>query len=346
MQKGDRHNPVGAFVRIGPLLGIPAILQELGHDPGPVLKDAGFQAALFTDPDTEISYVAASRLLASCVATTGRRDFGLLVGGRAGPSSLGIAGFMLHSAADVGMALRGLLQNLDLHDQGGTPTLQIKGSITLLGYAIHQPGSEATDQIYDLSMAIACNIMRNLCGRHWNPTEVYLSHRQPGDLTSYRHFFRAPLSFNADKTAVAFQTRWLDHRISGADDQLHRYLEREAAALHKLRKTGIASELRRLLRRSLAAGNASADDLAGHLGLHVRTLNRRLRGEGTSFRRELDGIRYETARQLLAESSMPIARIAKVLNYADASAFSRAFKRWSGLTPDKWRSRNVTSPES
>lgn len=340
MQRGNRHHQVEAVVRIGPLTGIPAILQELGHDPEPILNAAGFRQSLFTDPDTEVSYLAASRLLADCVAASGRRDFGLLVGERAGPSTLGIAGFMLRSAPDVDTALRGLLQHLDLHDQGGVPTLQIRGRITLLGYAIHQPGAAATDQIYDLSIAVACNIMRGLCGESWDPMDVHLSHQQPKDLNPYRRFFRAPLSFNTDQSAMVFQTRWLNHRIPSADDLLHRHLEREAAALHRLRKTDIASDLRRLLRRSLGAGNCSAGDISRQLGLHERTLNRRLREEGTSFRLELDDVRYETARQFLSVSTMPIARIARALNYADASTFSRAFKRRAGTTPAEWRNHN------
>ena len=72
--------------------------------------------------------------------------------------------------------------------------------------------------------------------------------------------------------------------------------------------------------------------------MHERTLNRRLREEGMSFRHELDAIRYAMAQQYLGKSSMPLVRIATALNYADTSAFSRAFKRWAGMTA-QWRSQ-------
>ncbi len=347
--RGRRRAPVpngavDATVRVGPLMGVPAVLRELGREPEPVFDSAGLGLAQFADADTEISYLAASRLLARCVAATGCRHFGLLVGERAGPSSLGVAGFMLRSAPDVGTALRGLVQHLDLHDQGGVATLLVKGGATLLGYAIHQPAAEATDQIYDFSMAVACNIMRGLCGERWNPTEVLLSRRRPQDLAPYRRCFRAPLRFNADQSAVVFPTRWLDHQIPSADPLLHRHLEREARELHALRNANILGKLRGLLRKSLVAGNCSVTDVARQLCLHERTLNRRLQEEGTSFRNELDGIRYEMARHLLAESAMPIARIASTLNYADVSAFSRAFKRWTGITPAQWRAHGASSP--
>jgi len=339
---GNHTNHLTAFVRIGPLMSIPAVLQELGHEPGPIFDSTGLKPVQFTDPDFEIPYIDAGRLLASCVAVTGCRHFGLLVGEHAGPSSLGIAGFMLCSAPDVGSALRGLVQHLDLHDQGGVPTLQVSGGATQLGYDIVLPGVEAANQICELSMAIGCNIMRGLCGKGWNPVEVQLSTRQPQNLAPYRRFFRAPIRFNAEQNAVVFPTRWLDHQIPSADALLHRHLEKEAAELHNLRNsdTDIAGNLRRLLRKSLVARQCTVTDLARQLHIHERTLNRRLREEGTSFRRELDAIRYEMARHFLVESAMPITRIARALNYADVSTFSRAFKRWAGMTPAQWRMNN------
>jgi AraC-like DNA-binding protein len=77
--------------------------------------------------------------------------------------------------------------------------------------------------------------------------------------------------------------------------------------------------------------------IARQLGMHERTLNRRLQEEGTTFRRELENVRYELARQLLADTIVPLSKIAAALNYADATAFARAFKRWSGIPPAEWR---------
>ena len=145
----------------------------------------------------------------------------------------------------VGGGLAGLMTTIKLCE-AGVPVLLVNGSVTQLGYAIHQAGAAATEQVYDIAIAIACNIMRSLCGEKWNPTEVLLSHRPPQDLTPYQNFFRAALRFNANLSAVTFPTRWLDHRIPSADPLLHRHLEQQAAGLHQLRKADTLSELRRL----------------------------------------------------------------------------------------------------
>ena len=76
--------------------------------------------------------------------------------------------------------------------------------------------------------------------------------------------------------------------------------------------------------------------------MHRRTLNRRLAGFGTTFRELVDESRYEAARQMLESSAMEVREIAAWLGYADASAFTRAFRRWSGTTPALWRAETKT----
>lgn len=330
-------------VRVGPLLGIVAVTRKLGVDPDEMLEPFGLSTVQFDDPDFEIPYVTAGQLLARCAKATQCPHFGLLVGICARPSALGMPGFLLLHSPDVGTALGALVQNLDLHDQGGMPLLDIQGNLTLLGYVIHQAGVEATYHIYDLSIAVACNIMRSLCGGRWNPTEVFLSRRPPTDLRPYRQFYRAALRFDMDRNAIIFPTRWLNHKIPMADAMLHRHLEREANELHMQRQESIISDIRRLLRTSMMTGDCTISGIAEQLCMHERTLHRRLREAGTSFQLELDVVRYDVARQLLTGSAMPIASIADTLNYSGVSAFNRAFKRWAGSTPAHWRAINTAS---
>jgi AraC-like DNA-binding protein len=82
----------------------------------------------------------------------------------------------------------------------------------------------------------------------------------------------------------------------------------------------------------------SADGLADLLAMHRRTLNRRLGAEGTRFRTVVNEVRFEIARQLLADTGLSFGQVAAALDYSEASAFTRAFRRWSGQTPTAWRS--------
>lgn len=332
--------PETASVRVGPLVSLPAALRSLGCDPIPIFKQAGLNLAQFADPDFRIPFVAGSKLLASCVTETGCDHLGLLLGERAVPSHLGLAGFLLRSAPNVGAALRGLLDYLQLHDEGGVPTLARDGDTTFLGYAIHLSGVEAQDQINDLSVAMACQIMRGLCGDSWKPREVLFMRRTPRDLARYKRFFQAPMRFDSDQSAVAFPTRWLNYALSSQDSLLHDHLVKQAEDLCANQEKDFAGELRRLLRQCLMSGECAAPAIAKQLGMHERTLNRRLESEGTNFRLQLEQVRYTVAQQLLSATNANLAEIAVSLGYASTSAFIHAFKRWSGVAPAHWRTRH------
>jgi AraC-like DNA-binding protein len=97
-------------------------------------------------------------------------------------------------------------------------------------------------------------------------------------------------------------------------------------------------QLRRTLRTLLLAGRSSGDEVAGILSMHRRTLNRRLKAQGTTFQEILDEVRFETACQLLDTTAISLTDIAGSLGYAESSAFSRAFQRWSGAPPSARRS--------
>jgi AraC-like DNA-binding protein len=94
--------------------------------------------------------------------------------------------------------------------------------------------------------------------------------------------------------------------------------------------TEFTDDIRRLLRRRLTGNRCSADDIAHLLAMHRRTLSRRLKGGGMGYRAIANRVRFEIARQLLEDTEVPLGQIAAALGYSEASAFTRAFRRWSG----------------
>jgi AraC-like DNA-binding protein len=95
--------------------------------------------------------------------------------------------------------------------------------------------------------------------------------------------------------------------------------------------------VRSVLRASLATGEIAASRIAALFSMHERTLARRLDAAGTGLRELLDEARHDVARQMLASTSLDVGHIAESLGYARASVFTRAFRRWSGITPTAWR---------
>ena len=91
------------------------------------------------------------------------------------------------------------------------------------------------------------------------------------------------------------------------------------------------------MRSRLASNRCSVEDIADLLAIHRRTLSRRLKGDGAGYRDISNEIRFQIARQLLEDTEVPLGQIAAALDYSEASAFTRAFRRWSGETPSAWR---------
>lgn len=332
-----RHDTAEATLRIGATLALPNVLESLGANPAELLREAGFDLDLFASPENRISLAARGRLLAHCVARTGCPHLGLLVGQQGDLHSLGLVGLLVKYSADVGTALHSLVRYSHLHVGGAATTLAVDGESVALGFAVYQPRVEATDQVTDAALALLFNGMRTLCGPEWKPVEVRLAHRRPDDVGPYRRCFRAPLRFDAEQNALLFSARWLTYPLPAADSDLRRLLQAQIDALEVRHGDDFAEQIRSVLRSALVTGNAQADRVAALFSMHSRTLHRRLTTAGSGFRQLMDETRFEIARQILENSAMEVSQIASLLDYADASAFTRAFRRWSGTTPARWR---------
>lgn len=324
-------------VRIGGAGAIPEVLESLGVKPADVLAEAGLDPNLFDDPDNLVSYSARSRLLAICVARTGCRHFGLLVGQQGGLSSLGLVGYLVMHSPDVQSALQSLVHYFHLHAQGAAVYLMKDNGLAFLGYSIYQPDVEASEQIEDGAVAIAFNILRKLCGPEWVPAEVCFAHRKPRGLRPFRRFFKASMRFDAEQNGVFFPAQWLEQPVPEADPELHRLLQQQINRLEAEYQEDFPEQIRRVLSIALLTNHATADQVAALFSMHTRTLHRRLRAFDTSFKELADQSRYRIARQMLEDSEIDLIQIAGMLHYADSRSFTRAFKRWSGATPARWR---------
>ncbi len=327
-----------ADMSVAPLQAIPSLLREFGVEPSPVLERAGVDQGVLADAANRLPFGLVGRLLDECVAASACPHFGLLLGIRSGPAAAGIAGHLFRHAESVHAALRLFIAHLHLHDRGGVVALNPHGAENVeLSYLIHHPNTPGTAQILDASIAIACSVMRCLCGARWTPSEVTLSRERPRMVGPYRSFFHAPIRFDAPHSALIFPARCLDQAVAGADAAARTRLLALAVELDAARPATVTELTIRALTRMVIAMPPSTDRVAQVLGVKPRRLRERLEAEGSSVKGLLEDLRCELARQLLEDSRMPIAEIAATLHYSRPGAFSRAFKGWTGQTPRQWR---------
>jgi len=331
------RKPRPATLRVGGASEILVVLKGLGVDPDEVLTKVGIDPGLFVDPGNLITYVARDRLFKECVARTGCRHFGLLVGQRMNLKALGLVGLLMRTSRDAGTALRSLVTFLHLHSQGAVMTLRVDDDLAMLTYDAFESGLEATDQTGDAAVAMMLNVMRTFCGREFRPTEASFAHRSPVDTEPFRKFFKAPLYFDAEHYALVFSRDWLDVRLPGADKELQQLLQKQIEALEAKHSLEFPEQVRNVLRSALMAGHCSEDQIAALFSMRSHTLSRRLEAAGTGFHELVDECRFDIARQMLKNTSLRVGQIGTSLGYSRASSFIRAFRRWSDTTPAQWR---------
>lgn len=329
-------------ILMAPLLPLPRVLSDYGLDSDAVIREVGCDPLLFGNPANTIDFAAVGRLLAHTAAVTGYPYPGLDLGRRSGLDALAPLGQTIRLAPDVGTALRALILNFHLHTRGGVPSLWEDKTQAMLGYTIHCPDVPGTDQIYDAAIAIALNVVQELAGERWKATEVRLFRDPPADPEPFRRHFRTRLRFGAEEAAIVFPAADLARPLAGADPGAYaRALRALSDMAASSDATLLGNQVLRLLNRLLISGSGpDGIDLPGVarlFALHPRTLNRRLRAQGTTFNALLAKARYEIARQLLRDTHLKITDVAFVLGYANSTSFNHAFQHWSGTTATAWR---------
>ena len=337
--------PGSGEVRIGPLRPIAGLLREHGADPATVLAACGLPATAFDDPDRRIPFRSAACLLQQGGWAVRRADFGLRVGERLDFADLGLLGLLVQRAPTVGGALDSLVRFFHLQDRGSVAYLnRLDARLAALGYTIFDAATPGLGLAIDTVIAMAMASLRGLCGPAFRATEVQIAHAAPEGTAPYRRFFAAPVVFDAPHSEVRFEARWLDAPNVGSDAIVHAAARTAARAAARGTDRRLSETVRGVVRALVMSGTLTGPTVAAAIGLHERTLRRRLAAEGVGLQELIAEARFDIARQLLHETRLPLAEIAEALGYAEAAAFVRAFRGWAGCTPGRWRARGLKPP--
>jgi AraC-like DNA-binding protein len=327
------------FHRVGSLIAAPGFLARHGLDPDAVAVEAGLDPAALRDPNAIIPYVAFGRYAAACAARTGRPDFGLVIGQEGTTAMLGLIGGLMRNAPTLSAALSDLVTNQPRYARGSAVFALRFGDAAYWGYVCYQRGAPGRDQIHLGAMAHCARVLEELCGIR--PRGVILSERAP-DASGFQRLcerhFGVPVTFDSIISALVLDPRDLDLPVRGADPAERARLE---ALLAQYRPIGdpppFAERVLHALVSRLTWEPCPAERIARLLGLSPRTMERRLHEAGTSFTAQRDRARCEVAQHLLRETRLEAGQVGAAVGYAEQAVFTRAFRRWTGMTPGAWR---------
>lgn len=309
-----------------------------GADPAH-LQSLGIDVAKLADPETRMPHEVARKLLLANVERTGNQALGLMAGEQVEAIDMGVLHYAARNCPDLRSALLCTARYLHLCDSLLEGVLVEQGDRATweLRMALPKP----LPQTNDFQAVFAIRSIGWLHGAELPPLEVRLRHTQPTDARHYARVFRCPVTLGAEHNAIVFPRAWLNDPVAGASPGLLPAFEQQAERLlHELRHSETASaRVRRLMLKELGHGHAAMGHLARQLHMSPSTLRRRLEAEGTTHSALLDQTRRDLAVQQVKEARISIGELALLLGFSNPTAFSRAFRRWTGMSPIEYRDR-------
>jgi AraC-like DNA-binding protein len=298
---------------------------------------AALRALNEVDPDSRIPMHVAHQLAFDQVRCTGDVALGLKAARLMPFGSAGPLTYALHSAATVRQAIEIARRYAHLFCDGLTIELDVERTRSIVRFASVIPVPRTV-----ADFAMSCWFIDrgySSVGREAK-VECWFSWSKPEDTTEYdRTFTQANLRFGAPFDGFALSNDYLESPLPGADSTLHvlfcQHLDEQMDRL--ARRQTFAGSIRGLAVRDLTHETPSAAGVAKQLGISVRTLNRRLEREGTSFRNVLDQLRQELALRYVGTHDIPLSEVSARLSFSHPEAFFRAFKRWTGESPLAYR---------
>lgn len=198
----------------------------------------------------------------------------------------------------------------------------------------------------EATLASAVALSREVSPTGFAPKEVYLKHPAPASTTAHEDYFNCPVVFDAEHDALLISEDSLSQPTRLGDEGITRFLlshlDTELAAIQIAEDT-LAACAKATIARTLSEGVPKMEDIARSLGLSARSFHRRLADEGLTFKLLTEDTRRDLAEGMLAENHHSLSEIAFLTGFSEQSAFSRAFKRWTGDTPAHFRKAHAKS---
>lgn len=271
-------------------------------------------------------------------ALEGRPALGLRVAAGISARHFGVVGYAALACATLGQALQRLERyQVSVYDVNpATVWPQPDGGVAVeWGVARGRPGA----LVDETAIASLVQLARDMTGQHWPVRAVSFVNEAPVDLRPYEAFFGGHISFGAPVTRLVLDAPCLSLPLRKSDPALLALLDQQAESL-LARVASVPAPVeawRRTLIGLIREGRPTLADLARAHGLSARSLQRHLAHEGQGFQQLLDDTRRHLADAYLRDPGLELAEIALWLGYSEQSAFTRAFRQWTGLAPAQWR---------
>jgi AraC-like DNA-binding protein len=326
------------LVRAAALTNYAEVARAAGLNPIRMLGDAGIGANVLQDPDLRIPAERVARLLEASAAASGVESFGLQMAETRRLSNFGPIGMLIRDQPTLRDSLVLMLRYHALLNGALSLVIEEAAGTVVIREDVIVGAGVSPRQAIELAIGVMLRLIRSIVDPQWRPTRVCFVHPAPRDLRTHLRVFGPCVEFNHDFNGIVCASTDLDTPNPTADPAMARYAKQLLEEATAQPQPTLAEEVRRAILLLLPSGRATIEQVAAHLGVVPRTVQRRLADEGVSFSALVNEVRVELAQRHVLGSTRALTEVAALLGFSAQSGFSRWYSDQFGCSPMKSRS--------
>jgi AraC-like DNA-binding protein len=300
-----------------------------------LFREAGIDAALLDEPSAMVPLQPIAEVYAHAAVRTRDDAFGLHVGESSRLVVKDVIDYAVMSRPTIASAFDALGPLVRALYPEAEIKLVVRETTAAFSYRMAPHEARAQRHRCEALLTTITKIAERATGRTDAPLSVAFQHDEPRDTSEHRRIFRAPVSFGCPSGEIRFKAEILQAPVASADPNLSAVLDRHVREL--LARLPASQRFTDRVRKALTDAFRSAPPtlagLARRLGVSERTLQRRLREEGTTLQVLTEDVRHELSLEYLRDPRLSVSDVGQRVGYSSLAAFSRAFRRWRGVSP-------------
>ncbi|PEQ10648.1 AraC family transcriptional regulator [Novosphingobium sp. PC22D] len=330
--------PGGGQVRAANFAGLANVARSLGRDARGIVERHGMEARVLTDPESLIAPQQVADTFEYCSTVFDDALFGLHIATLQDPEVFGCVTALCRAAPTVRAGIRCLIDFLPVVHAPDCEVVLMEGRETAELAWLVNTDIGANDQANYQAAMLNVKLLKAMGGPAFRPSWISLSAEPRGcDLPELERELGCKVLSRRNRNSVGFPVQQLEQPVPSANRLLYKLLGSYLQRVKTEHSQSIVDRVDSYIRGSLASGKCTIERCAEKMGTSVRTLQSRLAAEGTRFSELVEQQREKLARAHLAENRLSLDEIADRLGYGEQTSFGRAFKRWTGMTPQQFR---------
>lgn len=322
---------------------VAQFLEDNGTDPTPLLRQFDLTDEHLLDCDEWHPLATFIGMQEEAAALTGDPHFGMRMGLSYEPRQTGPLGYSMMHARTVRDSLRLVVRYQSMHLRGTALHLHDDADPARLTYRVEDPTLRPRVQDALAAVATGIKMVRCLGPQEWSPPRIWFEHEARDSDGVLTELLGTKVEHGRPMNALFVEQSVLDSAVHGADEGLGSVLERHLELLARrppklaAKADTLVARVQKVVAAQIHDGEPSLEGAAKALGTSSRTLQRELRKRSTAFRELVEELRRDLALEYMRETDTAITQVAFMLGYSELSAFDRAFRRWTGISPKAHR---------